>query len=75
MYETTKTEATRARVALGYTVNMGNFESLRVDIAIEDSARTGESAPALTERVYAFVEKNLIEKVTAIRSQMEGNGA
>jgi hypothetical protein len=41
MYETptTKTEATRVRVALGYTVNMGNFESLRVDIAVEDSAR------------------------------------
>lgn len=77
MYETTttKTEPTRVRVALGYTVNMGNFESLRVDIAVEDSARQDETAPVLTDRVYAFTEKKLIEKVGAIREQMEGDGA
>lgn len=77
MYETTttKTEATRVRVALGYTVNMGNFESLRVDISVEDSARQGETAPVLTERVYGFTEQKLIEKVSAIREQMDGNGA
>lgn len=49
---------------------MGNFESLRVDISVEDSARQGESAPVLTERVYSFVEKKLIEKVSQIREQM-----
>ena len=75
MYETTTIEPTRVKVALGYTVNMGNFASLRVDISVEDSARAGESAPQLTERVYAFTEKKLIEKVTAIREQMESPGA
>lgn len=75
MYETTKTEPTRVRVALGYTVNMGNFESLRVDIAVEDSARQGETAPVLTERVYAFTEAKLIEKVTAVREQMGSDAA
>lgn len=68
---TTKIEPTRVRVALGYTVNMGNFESLRVDISVEDSARDGENAPKLTERVYAFTEAKLIEKVSAIREQMD----
>lgn len=58
------------RVGLGYTVNMGNFESLRVDISVEDSARAGETAPQLTDRVYGFTEKQLVEKVTAIREQM-----
>lgn len=77
MYEVTTatTEPTRVRVALGYTVNMGNFESLRVDIAVEDSARQGETAPVLTDRVYSFTEKKLIEKVTAIREGMENNDA
>lgn len=70
MYETTKIEPTRVRVALGYTVNMGNFESLRVDVSVEDSARQGETAPVLTDRVYGFTEQKLIEKVTAIREQM-----
>lgn len=50
---------------------MGNFESLRVDLSAEDSARAGESVKTLTDRVYAFVEKTLIEKVTEIREQME----
>jgi hypothetical protein len=75
MYETTKTEATRASVALGYTVNMGNYESLRVDISVEDSARAGETVAALTDRVYAFVERQLITKVTAIRTEMESGTA
>ena len=72
MYETTTVEPTRVKVALGYTVNMGNFESLRVDISVEDSARPGESAPVLTDRVYAFTEKSLVAKVSAIRKEMGG---
>lgn len=76
MYEvTTTTEPTRVRIALGYTVNMGNFESLRVDIAVEDSAKQGETAVTLTERVYGFTEKKLIEKVSAIREGMGNDGA
>lgn len=72
MYETTTIEPTRVKVALGYTVNMGNFESLRVDISVEDSARSGETAPALTDRVYAFTEKTLVAKVNAVRQEMTG---
>lgn len=70
MYEVTKVEPPRVSVGLGYTVNMGNYESLRVDIAVEDSARSDETVTALTARVYAFTEKTLVEKVTAIREEM-----
>lgn len=73
MYETNKTEATRVTVSLGYTVNMGNYESLRVDVAIEDSARSDETVGTAFERVYAYTEKKLIEKVTAIREEMATN--
>lgn len=72
MYEPNKTtvEPPRVRVSLGYTVNMGNYESLRVDIDVEDTARSDETVAALTERVYGFTEKKLIEKVSAIREEM-----
>lgn len=75
MYEVTTTEPTRVRIALGYTVNMGNFESLRVDVAVEDSAKNGETAATLTERVYAFTEKKLVEKVNSVREGMGGADA
>lgn len=75
MYETNQKTPSRVRIALGYTVNMGNFESLRVDLAVEDSARMGENVNDLTERVYAYTEKKLIEKVTEIREQMGATGA
>ena len=71
MHEVTKTEPTRVRVTLGMKVNMGNYETLNIEFAVEDSARSGETAPQLTERVYSFVEKKLIEKVTEVR---EGGG-
>lgn len=70
MYETTKIEPPRVAVSLGYTVNMGNYESLRVDITVEDSARSGETVKVLTDRVYSFTEKELIAKVSAIREEM-----
>jgi methyl coenzyme M reductase subunit D len=71
MIETNKVEPTRVAVALGYTVNMGNYESLRVDITVEDSARAGETAKALTDRVYAFTEAELIARVSAVRAGMD----
>lgn len=73
MYETNKIEPPRVSVSLGYTVNMGNYESLRVDISVGDSARHDENVVALTARVYGFTEKTLIEKVTAIREEMAAN--
>lgn len=56
-------EATRVTVSVGYTRNMGNFESLRVDIGVSDSARAGENVKATFDRVYAFAEKELLDKV------------
>lgn len=41
---------------------MGNFESMRIDVAVEDSARAGENATAVFDRVYGFVEEKLVAK-------------
>lgn len=56
-------EQTKINVMLGYTLNMGNFQSLRIDVGIEDSKREGENTNDAFERVYGFVEQKLREKI------------
>jgi hypothetical protein len=56
-------EQTKVTISLGYTLNVGNFQSLRIDIGIEDSRRDGENISDAFDRVYAFVEQKLTEKV------------
>ena len=56
-------ESTKVTVGLGYTLNLGNFQSLRIDISITDNKREGETANEAFERVYKFVEEKLAEKV------------
>ena len=53
----------KVSVSLGYTLNLGNFQSLRIDLGIEDSERDGENINEAFNRVYAFVEDKLTEKV------------
>lgn len=54
---------TKVTVGLGYTLNLGNFQSLRIDLSVSDSKREGENITDAFERVYAFVEAKLAEKV------------
>jgi len=65
-------ESTKVNVALGYTINLGNFQSLRIDIGIEDSRRDGETVSEAFERIYSFVETKLEEKVNESKNEIEG---
>jgi hypothetical protein len=56
-------EETKVNVALGYTLNLGNFQSLRIDIGIQDAKRDGETTNDAFDRVYKFVEAKLAEKI------------
>lgn len=67
------TESSKVTVTLGFTKNLGNFESLRVDIGIQDFARQGESINDATDRVYKFVEKKLEEKASEIAEELSGH--
>jgi len=58
-------DKTRVKVGLGYTMNLGNFQSLRIDIGVEDSQREGEHAGETFDRVYSFVEQKLSDKIAA----------
>jgi methyl coenzyme M reductase subunit D len=53
---------TQVTVALGYTINLGNFQSIRLDFSVDDYARQGENVNEAFERVYKFVESKLVEK-------------
>lgn len=64
---------TRVRVAVGYTKNMGDFESLRYDVAVESSPLDGETTNDAYERVALFVETKLIEKMTELEAELKGN--
>tara|TARA_B110000977_G_scaffold54649_1_gene74480 strand:- start:9184 stop:9393 length:210 start_codon:yes stop_codon:yes gene_type:complete len=64
-------EETKVRVALGYTLNLGNFQSLRIDLEITDSKREGENTDQAFTRVYEFVENKLSEKVKEATAELE----
>lgn len=63
-------ESTKVNVTLGYTLNLGNFQSLRLDLGIVDSRRDGETVNDAFERVYKFVEDKLTEKIQEAKSEI-----
>lgn len=68
---TSNRETTSVRVELQFTRNLGNYESLRVGIGVEDFVREGESVDSATDRVYAFVEEKIIDKVSEIEKELK----
>jgi hypothetical protein len=63
-------EDTKVSVTLGYTLNLGNFQSLRLDLGIIDSRRNGETPDQAFERVYKFVEDKLAEKINEAKAEI-----
>lgn len=65
-------EETKVTVGLGYTLNLGNFQSLRIDLSVTDNRREGENINDAFERVYSFVEAKLQDKVSEAQSELDG---
>ena len=63
-------DSTKINVTLGYTLNLGNFQSLRLDLGIVDSKRDGETTGEAFERVYKFVEDKLTDKIQEAKSEI-----
>jgi hypothetical protein len=63
-------DSTKVNVTLGYTLNLGNFQSLRLDLGIVDSKRNGETTAEAFDRVYKFVEDKLTEKIQEAKSEI-----
>ena len=63
-------EQTKVNVTLGYTLNLGNFQSLRIDLGITDSRRDGETIEDAFIRVYSFTENKLITKINEAKEEV-----
>ena len=61
---------TRVKVDLSFTRNLGNYESIRINIGVEDDVRSGENVDSATDRVYTFVENKLIEKTREVEKEL-----
>jgi hypothetical protein len=64
-------EPTKVSVTLGYTLNLGNFQSLRLDLGVTDSKRDGENTDQAFERVYKIVEDKLTAKILEAQTEAE----
>ena len=63
-------DSTKVNVTLGYTLNLGNFQSLRLDLGVVDAKREGENTDQAFERVYKFVEDKLTEKIAEAKVEL-----
>ena len=64
---------TKVSVTLGYTLNLGNFQSLRLDLGVIDAKREGENTDQAFERVYKFVEDKLTSKIREAQEEAADN--
>jgi hypothetical protein len=62
---------TVVKIDLSFTRNLGNFESIKIGVGVEDSVREGETVNDATERVYKFVEDKLIEKTQEVEKELK----
>ena len=62
---------TKVKVDLSFTRNLGNYESIKIGIGVEDDLRLGENVDSATERVYKFVEDKLIEKTREVEEELK----
>lgn len=57
---------------IGFTKNLGNFQSVKVSVGIEDYVRNGETFDQAYARVFAKIEDKLAEKVAQAIKDLQG---
>lgn len=62
--------ADRVKVAIGRTLNAGNYESIRVDVGLEADVREGEDRKSAMRKLAAECDKRLEEVCAPIESQL-----
>ena len=64
-------DKTTVSVTLGYTLNLGNFQSLRLDLGCTDFVREDEDKDAAMERIYEFIESKVVAKIEEAKKELE----
>lgn len=62
---------TKVEARLGVTLNLKNFENIRIDVGVQTPRREGESMVDAMERVYRFVESELEKRVLETKDEMK----
>lgn len=63
---------TVVKVNLKFVRNLGNYESMHVELGVEDWVRdTDANTDAAMNRVFEFVEAKLIEKVNEMEKDLK----
>ena len=62
----------RVKVALGRTLNLGNFESLRIDIGLEADAVEGQDRASAACSLRTEAENLLKQAVSEYTAELEG---
>lgn len=55
--------ANRVTARLGYTANLGDFNSLRVDVGVDSDVGPDESTPKAMNRCMEYLESELKRRV------------
>lgn len=63
-------EPARIKWTVGYTINTGNFQSLRLDFDISESQRSDETVDEAVDRLYKYAEQKLSDKLTEAREEL-----
>lgn len=61
---------TTVKAELEFLRKLPDFQNIRVTVGITDTVREDEKTGDAFERVYALVEKKLVEKVEQITKEM-----
>jgi hypothetical protein len=70
MTKSVNNEYGSATSKLGATINMGNFESLRVDVGVTIPCNKGNEVTTI-EEAYAIAEEKLVAHVTEIKKKFQ----
>ena len=64
-------DPTKVKVELKWVRNLGNYESIHIDIGVEDHVRDIDAnTDVAVDRVYDFVLSKLIEMVSKIEDDL-----
>lgn len=64
-------DKSQVTATLGYTLNLGNFQSLRVDLGYTDFVRSEETPEQAMQRVYNFVEDQVTTKIEEAKKELQ----
>lgn len=68
----TKEDEGYVEVGMGFTKNLGDFNSVRFDLRVKQPVRPGEEWQDAMDREYSELERKFIEKFRELERELEG---